>query len=488
LFGLLGHTVDAMMRANTRRGIAAADITIGVDVAGFGSLDWRRADELIARGREAAERHRNQLMPYALNEEDWKAFVAVRESRRRRTLPDPGFLSTSGIAPADATLVRKALAHHVGSPIKIDELQTDLGELSGLDRYQGITWQIVGPPGREGLLVRGREKSYAPPFLMLGLNLENTTSDDFRVQFTARYLAFDVLTSGSELRIDGALGSDPSLVTAMHIPIARSRVFVRPWAGALQRALNVVQDSSVIAEYRDRRVAMGGDVGVSLGRDSEASAGFRIGRISATIVAGDPGLPEMKGLEGTFRAAWALDKQDSPVLPSTGVRSLITVTHTFESPEIPGFTETNDGLTQMEGAMSSFWSVGRRRRHRLFTVLSGGTSFDGDPLPTAQFTVGLPFRLDAFTVGERRGDHFAVATVGAARQMARLPDFLGGPVFFAGWTGTGALFNRGLDADVHTHIGVGVIADTLLGGVVVGTSFGVEGEWRAFVGIGRVFR
>ena len=210
LFGLLGQTVDSMMRANTRRAIAEADITIGVDVAGFGSLDWRRADDLIRRGHEAAERQRNLLMPYALAEADWNAWVASRDSRRRQTLPQPAFLSTAGIAPTDARLIRKTLAHHVGSPINVDELQTDLGELSGLDRYQGITWQIVGPPGREGLLVRGREKAYAPPFLMLGLNVENTTSDDFRVQFAARYLAFDVLTSGSELRIDGSMGSDPS--------------------------------------------------------------------------------------------------------------------------------------------------------------------------------------------------------------------------------------------------------------------------------------
>ena len=46
---------------------------------------------------------------------------------------------------------------------------------------------------------------------MLGLNLENTTSDDFRMTLTARYLAYDIVGSGSELRVDGTLGSDPGL-------------------------------------------------------------------------------------------------------------------------------------------------------------------------------------------------------------------------------------------------------------------------------------
>ncbi len=43
LFSLMGRTVDAMMRASTRRTVAAADHTIKVDVEGFGSLDWRRS-------------------------------------------------------------------------------------------------------------------------------------------------------------------------------------------------------------------------------------------------------------------------------------------------------------------------------------------------------------------------------------------------------------------------------------------------------------
>ena len=51
MFGLMGRTVDAMMRSATREALKSADLTIAVDVKGFGSLDWRRADELIARGR-----------------------------------------------------------------------------------------------------------------------------------------------------------------------------------------------------------------------------------------------------------------------------------------------------------------------------------------------------------------------------------------------------------------------------------------------------
>lgn len=486
LFGLMGGTVDAMMRANTRRAIASADLTIFVDVKGFGSLDWRRSEELIQRGYAAAAAESDRLLPYALGDEEWAAWVARREARRRRGLPAPTFIATAGLAPADAALVRRTLARHVGALVDLTGLEADLAELSGLDRYSTIGWQIVGAPGREGLLVRGHEKAYAPPFMMLGVNLQNTTSDDFIVQLAGRYLAFDVAGSGSELRIDGTIGSNPSAAISLYRPLRGSHVFVRPFAGFSQSVLNFVEEETVVAKYRERRAVIGGDFGVTVGRVSEISAGLRAGRLSATIEAGDPGLPELAGLETQFQARWLFDSQDSPAVPSRGTRAAVALAHVFRAPEAAGVPRSNDRLTQMEGGASSFWSL--NRRNRFFIVAAGGTSFHDEPLPTSQFTVGYPFRLDAFTVGERRGNHYGVVTAGLLRQYGRLPDFLGGPIFAGVWFENGAVFDRTSDIDFNTQAGLGVMMDTLVGPVLLGTGIGFDGGWRTFVGVGRVFR
>ena len=99
--------------------------------------------------------------------------------------------------------------------------------MAGLDRYETVTWRMVRDAARGyGLRVHGRAKAYAPPFMMLGMNLENTTSSDFRISATARYLAFDTVGSGSEWRIDGTLGSDPTSrdgVVSAHWPDAAVR-------------------------------------------------------------------------------------------------------------------------------------------------------------------------------------------------------------------------------------------------------------------------
>ena len=191
MFGLMSRTVDAMMRSATRAALQSADMTLAVDVKGFGSLDWRRADELIARGYQAAEASRDELLKYRVDDEAWSAWTAARAARRRTQMPVPTLLKLEGVRAGDAEIVTRALSTHLNAPVDIPALERDLTRLSGLDRYQAIDWQLLDTPQGTGLLVRAVDKTYAPPFLMLGLNVENTTPIVPRA--SRRYLAFDLL-------------------------------------------------------------------------------------------------------------------------------------------------------------------------------------------------------------------------------------------------------------------------------------------------------
>jgi NTE family protein len=484
LLALMGQTVDSMMRANTQRALKAADLTIAVDVEGFGSLDWRRSQMLMQRGYEAAERHREALLKYAVDDAEWQTWLRRRNERRRRDIPVPRSISTAGIVPADVATVRRMFARHVDQPFDVAAVEHDLSSLSGLDRYQSVDWQIVGSPGEESLLVRAREKRHAPPFMMVGINLENLTSNDFRAQLAGRYLAFDVIGSGSEMRIEATIGSDPSARLSLYRPLFGTRLFTRSYAAAEKNTLDTIQDDVVVAAYKRRRLFAGADLGVNLSRVAEITGGFRFGRLDADVETGDPGLPELNGLETDLRIEFRHDGHDSPVVPSRGTRARISLTHYLASPDNDLISRTNEDATQLEASTATFWKW--RTRNRLFVVASGGTSFNAEPI--SQFELGYPFRLDAFSVGERRGDHYGVLTVGCLRQLGRLPDFLGGPVFVGSWIENGSAFNSDADANFNTHAAVGVVVDSLIGPLVGATSFGLDGGWRAFIAIGRMFR
>jgi NTE family protein len=488
LFAVAGATLDAMMRANTKVAIKGADIIINIPLSAYGSLDWRRSTDLIAEGYKAAESMRDTLLPLAVSDDEYARWKAGRDTRRRVTFPVPAFARVEGFSSSDERHLTDLLAAHIGVPFSVPRFEADLAVLSGLDRYETITWRIVNnDAGESGLLVQARPKPYGPPLLMLGLNLENTTSEDFRVTLTSRYLAYDVIGSGSELRVDGTLGSDPGLAVALYKPLGATPLFVAPYAGLVSRTLDLIQDDAIVASYTQRLKRAGANVGVNLGRLSDVRVGGYIGRLTADVQVGDPGLPRISGKETVTEVNWRYDSQDSPVIPSHGTNAYTNLRYVFDGPDITpplasGRSSVN--LKQLTGEVTVFKSVSERGR--VFILGGAGTSFGDRPLPTDQFALGSPFRLGAQDFGEFRGDHYYVATAGYLRQLGRLPDFMGGKIFAGGWVENGDAFDSG-NATLRTNVSGGVVMDTLVGPVILAGSAGFDGAWRTYVGVGRIF-
>ena len=149
-------------------------------------------------------------------------------------------------------------------------------------------------------------------------------------------------------------------------------------------------------------------------------------------------------------------------------------------------TRSSVGLPQLAGEANRFWRTGERTR--LFVLGGAGTSFDHQPLPIDQFPLGRPMHLGAYSVGEIRGDHYVIATAGLLRELGRMPDFLGGPIFAGAWLENGDAFDDWNDATLRTHVSGGLILDTLVGPVILAGSAGFDGRWRTYIGVGRLFR
>jgi len=269
-------------------------------------------------------------------------------------------------------------------------------------------------------------------------------------------------------------------------------MFASGYATLANQTFNLITDDAIVARYGQTKTLGGLDLGVNLGRDSDLRLGATIDHIDADVKIGDPGLPAVRGKETEGHLMWRLDTQDSNVIPSRGTLATVSFDYTFDGPVI---TVAGEGLeTDRSSAelpqLSAESTVFRRRgdRGRLFTVMGGGTSFGKSPLPVHQFTLGRPLHLGAYNVGEVRGDHYFLATVGYLRELGRMPDFIGGKVWAGGWLENGDAFNDWEDATIRTHVSGGVVLDTLVGPVILAGSAGFDGRWRTYVGIGRLFR
>jgi NTE family protein len=489
MLGLANNTINAMMRASTRRALASADVVIDVPLRRYGSLDWRRAAALVEEGYRAAERMRDALLPFAVSDAEFDAWRRDRRARRLTTLPAPAFIELAGFVVNDQNRMQVLLARHLNAPLDTAALENDLAVVSGVGRYETITWRFVHDARGAGLLVRGRQKTYAPPFMMLGVNLQNTTSDDFQLSAAARYLAFDVGGSGAELRVDGTVGSDPGIAAEWYRPVGRSPLFATASAGSSSATFNFIDNDAVVARYGVSRQRGMVGVGVNLGARSDLRAGVYLGRATATIAVGDPGFPELRGRETGADVAWRLDTQDLPVIPTRGIHATVRWSRVFNPPDlsIRGETvATTAPLTQLAAESSRFWRAGSRGR--VFSVVSLGTTLAGDAIATSRFWLGAPFQLSSYDAGELTGRHAYAAAGGYFRQVSRLPDFLGGPIFAGAWMEGADAVDRWRDAGVRVNSGAALVMDTLVGPVVVAGAWSYDGRWRTYLGIGRLFR
>lgn len=487
LLGLVAETMDAMIRANEAAGLAAADVAITVPLPGVGATSWNRLHDIVRAGYDAAESMKAALLPLAVGDVEWNEWRDARR-QKRPALPRIAFVHVEGAGAAAKARIERRFAAFDGAALDIKAIERELNDLGLLDRYETLSWELATENGERGLLVRASPKANGPPFLSLGVALENTTSNEFRFGVGARLLFFDVGGSGTELRVDMQLGSEPGLSTAWHRPIATTRFFVEPYAAARTDRVSIIEDGRITGEYGHRRIGGGVDVGVNPGRETEVRIGIEAAISDATVRLGDPTLPDYSGHDTIVHAVMTHDTQDDPLLPSQGSHVIASVGHFLAAPEPPQ-TIDRDSLGVTLGEFSFSWArpVSRDRERRMIAFGGAGAAVNGRPLVIDQFSLGGPARMTAFGLDEARGDRFAYGGVAYLHRAFRLPDFLGRSVFLGGWVESGAAFDRGVDPQLTAHASVSIIADTLIGPLFAGASAGVRGESRFYLGIGRMF-
>jgi NTE family protein len=490
LLGTVVETMDAMIRANAAANLAAADVRISVPLNGYRPTDWHRVREVIRAGYDAAEAAKDQLLPLAIDDVQWAAWRDRRQKATITSLPVPDVVRVSAGRLADSSRIRRQLVGHQGHALDIDAVEQSINELGEMDRFERIGWELSSENGSHSLVFTSVPKINGPPFLFFGVSLENTTSNDFRFGVGARYVAFDVLGDSAELRLDGALGSEPAIGARWYRPIASTSFFAEPIVNAATTRISVIEDGRITAEYGRRRVFAGLDLGWNPGRLNELRVGGRLGNTHATVRLGDDGLPEFTGTEATIGAQWTYDGQDDPMLPSRGTYLRSNLSHALRAPvsSAPTDGRTSADVTKAEASLTWVRRLTRDGGRRLFVVGGAGTAFNGRPLLIDQFALGGPLRLTAYGIGEVRGDHFAHAGAGYLHRVLRLPDLLGRSVFVGGWVESGSAFDRAADADVSVQGSIGVIVDSVLGPIFGGTSIDATGRSRWYIGIGRIFR
>lgn len=477
--GVLARAVDVMILQNERHSMALADVVITLEPGKYSINDYSEAEQIIRIGYDGAGQQAAQLLPYAVAEAEWQQYLAERASRQRTPPQSVEVLEVTGVSGGEQQRLASRLQKAIHGPVDLEALDIRLDRVAGEGQFDRLGYEGFVQNGVPGLRIVAHEKSYGPPFVNLAVDVHGSGVAAFDLSAGGRITFMDVKNHGGEWRNDLLLGSRNLAATEFYQPIAMTHFFVAPNAFASKVARNAFSGLTRVAVFGDQRAGGGLDLGYNFNRLSELRFGYEIFEGKLAPLIGSAGLPSVSGSTGQFRARYVYDGEDSPTVPSRGVRIVGNLSRVLQSPGLA------HPINQLEIETSTFLPTGAKTS--LFFNASGGTSFSSTAGPFQVFALGGPFRLGAYLPQEFPGNHYGYASLGFRRELYRLPQLVGKKVYWGGWYEAGSAFNRPSSVVVRGTFNVGVIAETIVGPVALAGSVSPTGQSRVNFSIGRLF-
>ena len=479
LTGMLAQVISVTTIGSDRVNLKLADYVITPDLGSYTSLDFKKGKVIADLGYKGATEQGVPLQKFSLDETEWQQHLAARRARKRTDIPTPVALVVEGVGGQKNAEISRDLRNNVGKPINESKLEKQLNEIRGGGRYESLGYDVTQLDRTPRLRIRVSEKTYGPPLITPVIQVQSNGLNDLGLSAGFRLTNFDVGGHGSELRTDVIVGSRTMIGLEFYRPVGHEGFFIAPRAYYSSYQTGVYVDGHREAEYGVRRGAGALDVGYIFGPRSQLRVGYEIGGIDAKVQTGSSTLPNVDGTLSSGSLRYVFDGQNSPIVPTRGVRVAVDGYWFFKSPGAPlGFPQV---------AMTSSYFKSITPRGLVFAFGGGGTTFSKVPGPAQQFTVGGPFRLSAFSREEFRGRNFILAGGGYLYRVAYLPTFLGQKIYAGSWyEGGSAFFNRS-DVNFRNDVAGGFVVETLLGPMVLGGAYGEGGRGKIFFSLGRLF-
>lgn len=479
---------------HTLKELKPQDVLISPDLTNI-TIDHANGDAIADRGYQAAERNRAALMAArqaaGVDDAAWQEYAAKRDAARAKNRQEfrPRFIEV--VEATDPKRIYRQLSgqfsRYVGQPINkqptLKKFENDLTTLTGSGRYESLSYEKTAEPGRgEGLRIRVKEKSYGPPFVNLGADVNNSDTNDVGFTLRGRLTAYDFGGRGAELRNDLNLGSRTLISSEYFRPLGIGSWFTAPHFFYDKSIRDIVQTDARVGEYRYERVGAGIDLGYTLNRFSELRFGYDLYHAGTSLRSGDPTLPLFNGETSVGTIRWTLDRRDRALIPTHGFKLTTVGSWYFHAPGQGGRT-----LPQFEANLSAFTPLDHKSANLLFGILGMGTSFGNHALPLQDFTLGGPFRLGGYTRNLFQGSAYLYGNLGYLHRVGEFLPTVGGKIYLGGWVETGSAFEDSQHAQYHSSLTSGIVAETFLGTAFAGGSLTQEGSLSVYFALGRLF-
>ena len=494
IIGVLNRAFSVGIVQNVEHSLRLADLVVTVPVAKFSSADYTKGGQLIQAGYLAAEANRAALIPYALNDQDWAAYLADRNSRR---FVAPGVLRqirVDGGEPGAQQQVLLDTESLKGQPISPAKIFNALKPVEADGVYSASYQTFAAPPAGEsetaptsdadrkhsdaGILIHLERDATGPPFLLIGPDFAAETSNITRTELQLRFVDQNLGGYGSELRANADLGYMTALNAEYYRLLTPGGFFIEPRTGIVREPVYIWANQKRVAERLEQDLDAGVEAGRTIGNSLQISAGWRAIDTHWSLTTGSGGGPYISGTAQEGLLHISIDKETSGTVSPSGFRlnaAAGALYHAVDSANAP--------LAMLSAAHTWQW-----RDKNIFGLTGDVNSYlRANVAEPFRFTLGGPRRLSASSMDEYRGTDTYLARAGYLHRIAALPTGLGQGLYAVFGYEAGEIWSPETRAILREDATAGLLAATPLGSISVGGSVGDAGHRKFFLTIGRLF-
>ncbi|MBK5536354.1 patatin-like phospholipase family protein [Pseudomonas sp. TH08] len=386
---VLNQSITLMTRRNSEEQLAAlkpTDVLVQPALAAYGVTDFGKAQEMIDAGYRAT-RILDARLAMLKPKESQDAELNAARSPGQRT-PIITAIRVENDSKVDDDVIRYYIRQHIGEPLDLGRLHSDMGTLYGLDYFEQVQYRVVHKGQDHTLVISARGKRSGTDYLRVGLNLSDDMRGDSAFNLGASYRINGINRLGAEWLTRAQIGDKQELYTEFYQPLdVGSRYFVAPYASFEAQNVDSVLDNDPIAQYRVERYGFGLNLGRQIGNNGEVRFGVGEAWGKADVRIGDQDLPSESFTEGFYSLKYSYDSLDNVYFPHEGKDISLTLMQ-FE-PGLGSDTRYRQWEFKLDKAMS----------HGPDTLILGGRygrTLDNANVVTSSFLLGGARQLSGF--------------------------------------------------------------------------------------------
>ncbi|VVO31840.1 patatin-like phospholipase family protein [Pseudomonas fluorescens] len=480
---VLNQSITLMTRRNSEEQLATLhpdDVLIQPSLASFGVADFGRTREMIDAGYRATrilDARLSRLRP----DEPVDAQLAAARTPGQRT-PVITAIKVENDSKVADEVIRYYIRQHIGEPLDLDRLQTDMGTLYGLDYFDQVQYRVVHKGQDHSLVINAHGKRSGTDYLRLGINLSDDLRGDSAFNLGASYRVNGINRLGAEWLTRAQIGDQQELYSEFYQPLdVGSRYFIAPNAAIESQNVETILDNDPIAQYRLERYGFGLNVGRQIGNSGEIRFGVGEAWGKAKVRIGDQELPSESFNEGFYELKYSFDTLDNVYFPHAGEDIGLTLRQ-FE-PQLGSDKRYRQWEFKLDKALSSGPDT---------FILGGrfGRTLDEADVVTSSFLLGGARQLSGFRQDAISGQNISLARAVYYRRLtprSYLPlDF---PLYIGGSLERGRAWNNDnqFDSGYINAASIFLGFDTPLGPLSFSYGLNDDDQQALYLNLGQTF-